>query len=197
MTELEKAARLALEALELALSSHGVMLLSDPPQDPWKTRGVEGKSREAITALRQALEQQHCRKEGRNNGEYVCDCKPGKCLEQQSANEPVAFPAPKFEAVADGVEVGYDLFGGVDIRLGGEFVYVHINYDYRYTDNASRRWLAEQIVGLLTHPQPAAQWVGLTDEEREAHRDLWKSNIHDEEFEEIEAKLREKNGGKA
>ena len=52
-------------------------------------------------------------------------------------------------------------------------------------------------IPLYTRPQPAAQWVGLTDEEREAHRDSWKSNIHDEEFEEIEAKLREKNGGKA
>lgn len=50
------AAKQALEALELVLSSHGVLLLSDPPQDPWKTRGVEGKSREAITALRTAIE---------------------------------------------------------------------------------------------------------------------------------------------
>ena len=37
-----------LEALKLALSSHGVMLLSDPPQDAWKARGVEAKSRAAI-----------------------------------------------------------------------------------------------------------------------------------------------------
>jgi hypothetical protein len=37
-----------LEALQLALSSHGVMLLSDPPQDAWKTRGVEAKARAAI-----------------------------------------------------------------------------------------------------------------------------------------------------
>jgi hypothetical protein len=47
----------ALDALELALSSHGVMLLSDPPQDAWKTRKVESKSQEAITALRAAIEQ--------------------------------------------------------------------------------------------------------------------------------------------
>jgi hypothetical protein len=49
--------RQALEALELALSSHGVMLLSDPPQDAWKTRQVENKGREAVTALRTAIEQ--------------------------------------------------------------------------------------------------------------------------------------------
>jgi len=45
------------------------------------------------------------------------------------------------------------------------------------------------------HTPPAAQrpWVGLTDEEREQHRDDWRSNIHDKEFRAIEAKLREKN----
>ena len=37
-----------LEALKLALSSHGVMLLSDPPQEAWKTYGVEAKARAAI-----------------------------------------------------------------------------------------------------------------------------------------------------
>jgi hypothetical protein len=45
----------ALEALELALRSYGVMLLSDPPQDAWKTYGVEGNARQAITSLRQAI----------------------------------------------------------------------------------------------------------------------------------------------
>lgn len=60
------------------------------------------------------------------------------------------FGAPAFKQVAPGIEVRYDLFGGVDIRLGGEFVYVHINYDYRYTNNSARAHLADQIVGLLT-----------------------------------------------
>lgn len=41
-----------LEALELALRSHGVMLLSDPPQDAWKTYGVEAKARAAIKAAK-------------------------------------------------------------------------------------------------------------------------------------------------
>jgi hypothetical protein len=45
----------ALEALELALRNHGVMLLSDPPQDAWKTYGVESNARQAITSLRQAI----------------------------------------------------------------------------------------------------------------------------------------------
>jgi hypothetical protein len=45
----------ALEALKLALRSHGVMLLSDPPQDAWKTYGVDGNARQAIASLRQAI----------------------------------------------------------------------------------------------------------------------------------------------
>jgi hypothetical protein len=37
-----------LEALQLALSAHGRMLMSDPPQDAWKAQGVEEKARAAI-----------------------------------------------------------------------------------------------------------------------------------------------------
>ena len=37
-----------LAALKLALSAHGRLLLSDPPQDAWKTYGVEQKARAAI-----------------------------------------------------------------------------------------------------------------------------------------------------
>lgn len=40
-----------LEALKLALSSHGVMLTSYPPQDAWKFYGVEEKARAAINAV--------------------------------------------------------------------------------------------------------------------------------------------------
>ncbi len=45
----------ALEALELALRCHGVMLLSDPPKDAWKYHGVEADANKAITALRTAI----------------------------------------------------------------------------------------------------------------------------------------------
>jgi hypothetical protein len=37
------------------------------------------------------------------------------------------------------------------------------------------------------------QWVDLTDEERDQHRDDWRSNIHDKEFQAIENLLRSKN----
>ena len=110
--------------------------------------------------------------------------------------EPVALPLVQFEKVAEGIEVGYDVFGGVDIRLGGEFVYVHINYDYRYTHNAERKALAKQIVGLLTTP-PQRTWVGLINEEIET---IWRKveagDFHDCVLpfaEKLEAKLKEKN----
>ena len=89
-----------------------------------------------------------------------------EALAEQPAQqqEPVAFSPVQFEKVAEGVEVGYDFLGGVDIRLGGEFVYVHINYDYRYTHNAARKALADQIVGLIT-TQPAQQQEPVCDKD--------------------------------
>lgn len=71
-------------------------------------------------------------------------------IEAQLAPKAPNLPPVQFKQVADGIDVGYDIFGGVDIRIGGDFVYVHINYDHRYTNNASRKLLADQIVGLLT-----------------------------------------------
>jgi hypothetical protein len=93
----------------------------------------------------------------------------------------------KFEQVINGIEVGYDFFGGVDIRLGGEFVYVHINYDPRYTHNTARTQLADKIVGLLTGntAPPQREWQGLTDEEA--------AELCHAPIAVIEAKLKEKN----
>jgi hypothetical protein len=48
LKELEALNAELLEALKLALSSHSVMLLSDPPQEAWKAYGVEQKARAAI-----------------------------------------------------------------------------------------------------------------------------------------------------
>ena len=53
----EEALKLALEALNKALRSHGLMLLSDPPQDAWKYHRVEQTAHEAITAIKEALAQ--------------------------------------------------------------------------------------------------------------------------------------------
>jgi hypothetical protein len=100
-----------------------------------------------------------------DNG-WMCGITPEMmdAIEQAEKQEPVEMPPIKFSQVANGIEVGYDLFGGVDIRLGGEFVYVHINYNYKYTDNATRTHLANSIVELLTN-KPQREWVGLTEKE--------------------------------
>jgi hypothetical protein len=44
--------RMLVEAVELALSSHGVLLMSDPPQDAWKFRGVDAKLRAALATVK-------------------------------------------------------------------------------------------------------------------------------------------------
>lgn len=49
------------------------------------------------------------------------------------------------------VSTHHDGKGGIDIKID-EWVYVHINYNYRYTDNAHRAWLAREIVSLLNRP---------------------------------------------
>lgn len=52
----------------------------------------------------------------------------------------------KFKPV--GLSMEYRMDGGVDIKLD-DFVYVSVNYDYRYTHNAARAKLAEHIVKYL------------------------------------------------
>jgi nitroreductase len=52
----EEALRLALEAIKLANSSHNMVLTSDPPQSAWRYHNVDMKLREAISAIKAALE---------------------------------------------------------------------------------------------------------------------------------------------
>ncbi len=47
------------------------------------------------------------------------------------------------------VTIENDLFGGVAIKID-DFVYVQVNYDHRYTCNASRRDLVNHIIEYLT-----------------------------------------------
>ena len=54
----KEALKLALEAMGLAKHSHGVLLLSDPPQEAWKTYQVDSALSKAITAIKEALAQQ-------------------------------------------------------------------------------------------------------------------------------------------
>ena len=50
-----EAMKQALEALELARSTHDVMLLSDPPQKAWKYHNVDWKLLGAVNHLGQAI----------------------------------------------------------------------------------------------------------------------------------------------
>ena len=52
----DEALELALEAIKLANSSHNMVLTSDPPQSAWRYHNVDMKLREAISAIRAALE---------------------------------------------------------------------------------------------------------------------------------------------
>jgi len=66
----QEALKLALEALEKALHYHGVMLLSDPPQDAWKYHRVEQTAHEAITAIKEALAE-HAMQEVQRLGQEI------------------------------------------------------------------------------------------------------------------------------
>ena len=50
-------AQQVLDAVSLAMSSHDVMLASDPPQDAWKARGVQTRLAGAWATLRTRLAQ--------------------------------------------------------------------------------------------------------------------------------------------
>jgi hypothetical protein len=49
--------RVLVEAVKLALSSHGIVLMSDPPRDAWKFRDVDAQLRAAIATVNQEGEQ--------------------------------------------------------------------------------------------------------------------------------------------
>lgn len=54
-----------------------------------------------------------------------------------------------FKQLEPGIEIGSDCLGGMEIRLGGEFIYVRINYHPLYTNNHARETLARQIVTFI------------------------------------------------
>lgn len=49
---MNEAIKQAIEAMTLALNSHGRALMTDPPQDSWKYNRCSDKLNEAIAALR-------------------------------------------------------------------------------------------------------------------------------------------------
>lgn len=50
------------------------------------------------------------------------------------------------------LSIKYDPMSATTVIALDDFAYVHIHYDYRYTDNASIRALADHIVSYLKGP---------------------------------------------
>jgi hypothetical protein len=137
-----EAMKQALDALKLAKSSYGVILTSYPAQDAWVFHGVDKRCFDAITALRQAIEQ----------------------AEKQ---EPVAY---KYTDKTNPLVFYFTELKGKDVTQ---------NLDVIET-------------ALYTAP-PQREWVGLTDAEL-AEFSAMKLGAYDLCLE-VEAKLKEKNGG--
>jgi hypothetical protein len=86
----------AMNAISLAMSSHDVMLTSDPPQDAWKARGVQTKLTEAFNRLRDRLaqpekERYFCERCGKRLGDGIHTCTPPSDRLAQPEPEPVAW----------------------------------------------------------------------------------------------------------
>jgi hypothetical protein len=120
-------------------------------------------------------------------GHESCDCR-SYCKKQQKAQPaPVAFEVGLVEWV------GNKLMATPKVTTTPPASWVEMvtaNLVREGVNKHKARELAEHFYSLAQR-----QWVGLTDEEREQHRDDWRSNIHDKEFRAIEAKLRSKNNG--
>ena len=120
-----------------------------------------------------------------------------RALEQQPAEEPVAFP----RQAGDSTWI-------IDTAFIWRVKHT-IEPDTPYEWTPSEEQIETVLLALekiplplYTRPQPAAQWVGLTDEEilellciHDDDPDDWKYEI--QEVRAIEAKLKEKNGSKA
>jgi hypothetical protein len=162
----DEALRLALEALELALRCHGVMLLSDPPKDAWKYHGVEANTNKAITAIKAALEAKDEPEQMAKLGWQVIDCPicgggARAFSKQEAKDEPVAWLHRFIE-------------GGISIGLKPLDLERH-----------PERWEP-----LYTTP-PQRTWVGLTDDE--ITQEVGDSQGLRDIIRNIEHKLKEKN----
>jgi len=101
MTDLRAGAQQALEALENAVRYHGIMLMADPPQDAWKYHRVEDNAKQAITSLREALEQQpEQEQQARVGKDPRCPCQDGDACHYKDCKGTKAWPVPQAEPVS-------------------------------------------------------------------------------------------------
>jgi len=132
----KEALKLALEALGLAKHSHGVLLLSDPPQEAWKTYQVDAALSKAITAIKEALANEALEKMAENARELGLDYEP----EQESVT-----------------------WRNAAIRVGEDLCSVG---PFRYYDMTAEQWLDWALSVVTVHaPPPQRTWIGLTDGE--------------------------------
>ena len=196
------AVKLALEAFALldALWYQGANM---------NPRVVERKMYAAMDALRQAIaEAENARELGLSyDDEPKIGCVNHDCDKCKAKPAPVQKPlfaeiiaqhpglAEELKALNEGFDLGFK--AGLAAAQPAP-----VQEPVAYSVGRTLHWHEGKGVNdaqLYTTPpaaQPAA-WVGLTEEDREQHRDDYRSNIHDDEFASIEAKLREKNGGAA
>ena len=84
----KEALKLALEAMGLAKHSHGVLLLSDPPQEAWKTYQVDSALSKAITAIKEALANEALEKMAENARELGLDYEPAQPFITHNVEKP-------------------------------------------------------------------------------------------------------------
>ena len=164
----------ALEAMNLARSEHGQILLSDPPQEAWKAWRVSDALTKAMTAASEALAEQPAQQRPQNCGTGYCSCI--ECLFDPEQ------PAQQQEPVITKNEKGLTLHVGWDDLPAGTKLYT--------SPPASKPWVGltdEEMRDL--EKQFNAERVRTSDEEYLViyPGDYWAWQRA------IEAKLREKN----
>jgi hypothetical protein len=81
--------------------------------------------------------------------EYLAKPLPDQCKTEESSSIIDQLNKPLRTETINGLTLEYDILGGVNIKIE-DFVYVHINYDHRYTHNSVRKELAEKIAELIS-----------------------------------------------
>jgi hypothetical protein len=176
----EEALKLALEALELALSSHGVVLLSDPPQDSWKTRGVESKSRQAITAIKEALAQPAQEEKCKHQFQVDQDAPKHKCCQicglvvgssAQPAQEPIPYSGADESPPVFGRrwKLAIDGFGLQRDDVNGNYVHIDDALSVLHQSSAQPAQepdeLAIAYMSGLHDGKKQRPWVGLDEQD--------------------------------
>jgi hypothetical protein len=190
-----EAMKLALNALELAKRSYGVMLLSDPPQDAWKTRDVNRKIDNSIKVLEEALAKQE------QDNAYIYASNLATAIWQKHYMK----ESPKFALLdtTEGVLTQIDNMTCGLVREKPAQPEQDINQPVAYINIEKRRlewahdymsWDTPTVVNLpriplYTKPQQRT-WVGLADEDDIDWEDG--GNLKDL-VKAIEARLKDKN----